>query len=126
VTIDDRLWVGDRTIPLAPGHSSGVAADLSPRWEVEPGLALREQMAIWLKKANDAGCGGDDTPCYNLQAPRPGDPAEPWRIRVHDSVQGDLLTALAWLRDGFWQTPKPDIEVTANNVVILTPLGGLP
>jgi hypothetical protein len=93
-------------------------------WSVAPGTRFRDQITHWLSQANEGGCGGADEPCFRLAEPSQGDGAEPWVITVDDAFQGDFLGALTWLRDGFWKTPRPDIEVTQNNVIVLSALGG--
>jgi hypothetical protein len=94
----------------------------APGWSVQPGLKFRDQIAVWIKQAN-VGCGGAGNECYQLADPDPSAPSEPWRVTVADSFTGDFLDAMTWLRDGFWNTPRPDIEVTANNVIVLRAIG---
>jgi hypothetical protein len=107
----------------APAAGDAPTAVSLPMWSVTPGTKLREQIAQWLPQANAAGCDNAAGPCYRLAEPRDEDPAEPWRIKIADSYRGDFLGALTWLRDGFWAAPRPDIEVTRNNVIILRAIG---
>jgi len=95
-------------------------------WQVEPGTMFRDQIARWLPQANQEGCGTPSRPCFRLAEAGQGEAVEPWFITVTDAFQGDFLGALTWLRDGFWKSPRPDIEVTKNNVIVLRSLGGSP
>ncbi|HEV2651664.1 MAG TPA: hypothetical protein VGU69_10430 [Rhizomicrobium sp.] len=95
-----------------------------PVWTTTPGTKLRDQIAMWVKEINERGCGTPDKgECYRIAAPEPDAPAEPWKLTIQDSTEGDFLDALTWLRDGFWSAPRPDIEVTENNVIILRSVG---
>lgn len=108
----------DVTIDMA------TASPKSALWAVHPDTKLREQVASWVDQANAQGCGEARQPhCYYLAKPNPDDPVEPWVITIPDSFQGNFAAALTWLRDGFWRSPRPDIEVTDNNVIIIRFVG---
>lgn len=98
-------------LPQAVPAQDLIAGDT---WQTTPKLKLRDQIAKWIEQT-----GGQ----YQLAPPAADDPAEPWMVTIGDTVHGDFLTALTWLRDGFAAAPRPDIEVTHNNVVIIHRLG---
>jgi hypothetical protein len=95
--------------------ASPVSADAAappPIWHTTPGLTLRQTIAAWLPLT-----GGK----FQLA---PAHDAEPlWTVAISDSTTGDFFQALTWLRAGFPEDPRPDIEVTANGVVIIRTLG---
>jgi hypothetical protein len=100
----------------APGQAGPTAAPAEQQepkqlWTTTPGVSLRRQIALWIDQTNGE---------YRL-APKapdaPGDP--PWKLAIQDHYDGDFLGALTWLESGFWQSPRPDVEVTRNNVVVL-------
>ena len=138
VTLDQVAWTvevgrdqivltaaGRRPVRLSVAAAPAAKAPepAQPIWSVAPGTKLRDQIAQWLAQANAGGCGAPADPCYRLAEPERHDSIELWKITVADAYRGDFLGALTWLRDGFWRSPRPDIEVTQNNVIILRSLG---
>ena len=128
VTIDDeRVFVAlpPKPVPLIPQKEppKKVDAPKEPAWTTIPKTHLRDQVALWLQQANGDACQTPEGICYRLVDPSPNDPVEPWKIGVSDTYHGDLLGALTWLRDGFWKSPRPDIEVTKNRMIIIRAIG---
>jgi hypothetical protein len=126
-------WEGALTAALAPAGltvtftDQGVSIDVPIKiltFRTIPHTPLRVQVRMFIEQANAEGCG--DPPldrCYTLFDPAPDAPEEPWMVQVADHFEGQLPGALTWLREGFWRTPRPDIGITQNNVVILSFLG---
>jgi hypothetical protein len=93
------------------------------RWTTVSHKSLRAHLDEWITQANAEGCEQIVGGCYRMKPADPDEPPEPWVVEVDDGINGDFLQALGWIKDGFWTSPRPDIEVTRNNVVILRALG---
>lgn len=109
------------TIATSAAGRSTATSDAPPTqpWTTTPGLSLRAQIRRWV--GDSQGAAADQ---YYLVDRDPDDPPEPiWEITEADQYTGDILGALAWLRDGFADAPRPDIVVTANRRILIHALG---
>jgi hypothetical protein len=101
---------------IPPCGSPDDATSTSTIWTTVAGTTIRQQIGSWIT---------NDPNQYRLAPEKEASRDAYWRIDVEDSCRGSFLDALTRLRDGFWEDPRPDIEATPNNVIILRRLGAV-
>ena len=127
VTVEDRLWLGRRTVPLAgptASSASGPAGDAAtvddvaalPSWQVRRGESVSHTVRRWAEQA-----GYTALPDFTAH--------ESWSFIVSQSFVGSFEDALVWLSTGFADQPvRPVVVLFANHTLDITaaptPRGG--